>query len=248
MKYILSFLMVAVLTVSSSAQRTELSFRLNSGLGSFSGESTKKSTFMIYSLIDKDGHSNSPYGSKFGASYGVSLNLARVLDSRLKFGAELGAEMLQSKTEIYQVYQHGTSADNATFQANGETLMNSGFLNIFPNVGYRVMLEEFLLDIDVGLDLGYNLGTTEKGFAETESREYETSVDRKTIEIDIRPRVQIGISSKTVGAYVGYSKGLSNYLKDYVGGSNGAYQDVIRFGVYYTLKLRGRDYLRFRRR
>ena len=156
--------------------------------------------------------------------------------------------MLKSKTEIFQVFQHGTSADNGTFEADGESYMNSGFINLFPNIGYRALFEDFMLDIDIGVDLGYNIGTTEKGFAETESREYETSVDRKTINMDVRPRAQLGISFNTIGGYIGYSKGLTNYLADYVGGSNGAYKNVIRIGIYYTLKLKGKDYLKFRRR
>jgi hypothetical protein len=249
MKNILLIFVFLFVAIQSFGQRTELSIRLNSGLSNFSGEFTKETTLMTYSLVDENGHvESSYYAALYGPVYGLSLNLSRVLDSRLKFGAELGFELLKSKMEIDQVFQHGSSAENSIFDAEGQVYINSGFVNLFPNVGYRILFEDFYVDIDVGVVLGYNLLTDEKGSAETELREYKTTDDRKTIDLDMRPRAQIGITFNNVGGYVGYSKGLTNYLKDNVGGSEGAYQDVIRAGVYYTIKLKGRDYLKFRRR
>lgn len=96
--------------------------------------------------------------------------------------------------------------------------------------------------------MGYCTGITERGFAETENREYDTTLERKTIDWDVRPRIQTALSVRNTGGYIGYSKGLVSYSSGAFGGAKEAYQNVIRFGIFYTWRLRGPDHLIFRRR
>jgi hypothetical protein len=92
------------------------------------------------------------------------------------------------------------------------------------------------MDITAGLDVNYCLKATEKGNATTANgTEYRTSLDRKTISTDIRPRFQMSINYKKAGAYLGYSHGFANYKSGYVGGVNECYARLIRFGLTYQL-------------
>ena len=224
-----------------------MSFRLNSGLSKFSGESAQSSTFMFYNIVQEDGHINSPYGNQFGILYGASITGARITESQFKYGAELGYEMLSSKAEIESVYVHGTS-QNANIDAEGGVFLNSNFITLFPHAGYRFLFPHGHWDIDAGLEVGYCLDITEEGTAITELREFETSLARKTIDWDLRPRIQASITYQNFGTYAGFSKGLVNYQSAVGGNANSAYSNIIRFGLLYEWRLKGEDYLKFRYR
>ena len=57
------------------------------------------------------------------------------------------------------------------------------------------------------------------------------------MDFDFRPRVQLSSNFNKFGVYVGYSKGLRNYLNGYVGGGAvEGYASLIRFGLTYQLK------------
>lgn len=247
MKHFLTTLIVLFLAANVFSQKTEFSLRLNSGVASFSGESAHELTYMLYDIVNEDGHTNNPYGTNYGVSYGVSGNLDRILDAGLKIGADLGFEMLRSQADVTFVTEHGTGV-NRSYDSEGHVNMNSGFINLFPHVGYRLKFSELNVDIDGGADLGYAVDITEKAHAETEERNYETSLDRKTIDFDVRPRIQLGLSGYNFGGYVGYSMGITNYLSDFTEGKEGAYNSIIRAGLFYKWKLRGKDHLRWRRR
>ena len=217
------------------SQKTEYSLRLNSGLFSFSGQSSEASTFINYNLDRNDGYTNNPYGSKSGLSYGISGNISRVTKNNIIFGIDLGYELLRSKIDIEGVREHNRTT-NETVAVEGHTNLNYNFLNTFPNIGYRFVISKINIDFSGGIDFAYCLNTTEKGSATSTTREYNTTRDRKTIETELRPRIQIGIYRGNVGAYFGYSKGLRNYKSGYVGGVNEAYGNLIRFGLKYKIK------------
>ena len=121
--------------------------------------------------------------------------------------------------------------------ASGETFLNSNSLNLNPFGGYRFNINKFPLDLVGGFDIGSLLDTREKGNATaTDGVEYSTSLDRKTIKMDFRPRIQISTDYKKLGLYLGYSIGLVNYMEDYIGGVNEAYSKIIRFGLTYQIK------------
>jgi len=119
--------------------------------------------------------------------------------------------------------------------ATGKTNLNSSFLNLFPSIGYQFSNSSLNFYFDGGIDFGYCLNAEEKGYAKSESREYETIRDRKTINLDIRPRIQLGIQKNKIGGYIGYSKGLKNYKSGFIGGTNEAFSEIIRIGLTYQL-------------
>jgi len=87
------------------------------------------------------------------------------------------------------------------------------------------------------LGLAFCLTAEENGNATAENgTTYSTSLDRKTTTTDIRPRLQISTGYKNSGIYLGYSFGQSNYKAGYVGGTNEAYAEFLRFGFTYLLK------------
>lgn len=120
--------------------------------------------------------------------------------------------------------------------AKGSSYLNTSFINLHPHVGHRFALKDMSLDVTGGLDIGYILKAQEKGSAKDQNGvKYTTALDRKNIDTDLRPRVQLGLKKNVVGAYVGYAYGLQNFLQGYVGGSPNASSRFIRFGLTYQL-------------
>ena len=66
--------------------------------------------------------------------------------------------------------------------------------------------------------------------------EYSTSINRKTINIDVSPKIQLSTEFKKFGLIIGYSTGLANYKEGYDGGTNIVYSKNINFGISYKLK------------
>jgi len=215
-------------------QKIEKIIALNSGLFSFYGKSAESTSSINYNEISQDGYTNNPYGNKYGFSYGISANITKITKTNLRLGIDFGYEVLISRIDIKAVWQHGDNI-NETISATGKSNLNSSFLNLFPSIGYQISNSFFNIFLDGGIDFGYCLKSLEKGNAYSKTREYETYRDRKTVELDVRPRIQIGIQKNKVGGYIGYSKGLTNYKSGYIGGTNEAYSEMIRMGITYKL-------------
>jgi hypothetical protein len=123
------------------------------------------------------------------------------------------------------------------YGASGQTFLNYNFLNLSPQLGYRMVSMGVSLDLTVGLDMAYCLKTTEKGNATaTNGTAYTTSQDRKTIKSEMRPRIQLAAGDHKTGVYFGYSHGFANYQSGSIGGINEAYARLIRFGLTYKLR------------
>ena len=230
---ILTILLIA-LGLNVFGQSNEYSFRLNTGLSNFSGASAESTERINYNLDKEEGYTNNPYGNKFGFSYGLSFNLTKVTKSNLRLGIDLGYEAIGSKIAIDGVFLRNNSV-NETISATGKTRLQSNLINLFPSIGYQISNSSYRVYLDVGFDIGYILNTTEKGIAKTTERDYETNRDRGTINLDVRPRFQIGISKNKYGGYIGFSKGLVNYKTGFVGGTNETFINYIRFGLTYQL-------------
>jgi hypothetical protein len=219
-------------------QHTEYRISLNSGLFSFKGKSAASTSYISFgeSLITP--YTNNPYGSQKGLCYGLSGNVKRVTKKNIIFGIDLGYERLRSQIAINRIDYITTpvSSYRALFSATGKTFLNYDFLNCQPFVGYRVHLKPLSFDITGGVDIGRCLKAMEKGSAEAiNGITYKTSVDRKTIKTDIRPRVQLSADYHQFGVYAGYSYGQVNYKTGYDGGVNESYSRILRFGVSYRL-------------
>ena len=161
--------------------------------------------------------------------------LQRVSKHHFITGINLGYELLASKTSIGEIAGY---TGNTTYQygASGSTALKFNFINLHPYVGYRFTLSQISLDLTGGFDVAHCLSTNEDGSAEdVNGKSYTTSLDRKTIKTDIRPRVQMAANFRRLGVYAGYSYGLRNYKAGYVGGINQCQARLVRFGVTYRI-------------
>jgi hypothetical protein len=224
------------------AQKTELRVSLNSGLFSFSGQSAERTSQLNIYNQSNSGYTNNPYGSKNGLCYGFSLNLKRITKQNTIYGLDFGYETLRSKISINIVSGDfvsifmGNPIPMGGKVASGETFLNSNLLNLNPFVGHRFNSKKFPIDLVGGFDIGYVLSSKEIGNATAvDGTKYSSSVGRKTINIDFRPRIQVSTDYKKIGLYLGYSLGLVNYKSGYVGGTNEAFSKLIRFGITYKI-------------
>lgn len=234
-KIILTIIGLCFLKISYG-QKTEFRISLNSGLFSFTGKSAGSISFINYSDEGKSGYTNNPYGSKNGLGVGLSGNIKRISKRNFILGVDLGYELLRSKIQINGISGY---SGNSTYNldAKGETFLNNQFINLAPFVGYRLSANKINLDFTGGIEIGYFLSSRENGSATaSDGTTYVTSVDRKDIKIDIRPGIQLAANYRKVGAYVGYSFGVSNYKSGNIGGSNACYSRLSRFGLTYQLK------------
>jgi hypothetical protein len=220
--------------ISVNGQSSDVCIKLNSGFFFFSGASSVKSGMINYNLDKEDGYTNNPYGKNSELAYGLSLDLVRVTKSKFIFGVDLGYEILKSRININSIWLHGDN-NTESINADGKTTINHNFVNIFPYFGRRFVYSNFDIDLNLGLDFGYLTKATEKGSAKSDLREFSTSRDRKYIDFDIRPRLQIMFSKNKYGGYVGYSRGFVNYKSGFVGGTNLVFSNLFRFGLSYKL-------------
>lgn len=226
-----------VLSVFIFSQKTELRASLNSGLLSFKGNSAENVSFINSST--SNAYTNNPYGTISDLGLGISLNYKYILTNNLFFGADLGYENLKSKLNINQVIIYGGFAPPyyIPLEANGKTNIIFNNFNIEPFLGYRIPIEKINFDVTGGVDFGFILSAKEKGSAfASDGKTYATSLDRKTISMDFRPRIQLDINYQKFGVFLGYSFGIVNYYKDYDGGNPEAKSKILRFGLTYQIK------------
>lgn len=227
---ILASLAVFLIPLSLKAQQWEIRANLNSGFYSFRGDGAES-----VSRISGTTYTNNPYGSKGGLSYGLSFNARRVAKSNFIFGADLGYEMLRSKVDLKYFDVIGDIASDF----EGRTYLNTSFINLFPYMGRRFTVSKQTFDLVGGLDVGYVLSSREKGSARSIDNaqfEIETSVDRKNVKSDFRPRIQLSTDVGKIGFYVGYAHGLKNYTANYDGMNRETYSRMWRIGLSYRLK------------
>jgi hypothetical protein len=227
--------MVLIFT-ALSGQKTEYRLGFSSGLFSFSGKSAQTTSFINYSEPSNTGYTNNPYGSQQGLCYGLLANMKRVSKKKFVFGIEAGFERVKSVINITLVNNYdGMSATQ--FPVEGKTYLAFNFINFQPFAGYRFVSKRLAFDLTAGVDLAYCLQAKENGNATAENgTTYNTSLDRKTITTDIRPRLQISTGYKNFGVYLGYAFGQTNYKSGHIGGTNEAYAEFLRFGLTYLLK------------
>ena len=235
MKRILITLISIILLMQINAQQTEYSVKLNSGLFSFSGQSAQNTAFIVYNTTNDNAYTGNPYGSLGGLSYGMSGTVNRITKNNIIFGIDLGYEILKSKVNIDSIWISDRT-NSQMIEANGKTFLNNRFINLYPSIGYRFKSSNLTFDISGGIDIGYNLGSTEKGNASSGTNTYKTNRDRTNIKSDFRPRLEFGISKNKLGLYIAYSKGIKNYLSGMLCGSADAYGNVFRFGIKYKIK------------
>lgn len=237
MQKTLLFLISLLLLTNVTAQKTDFSIALNSGLLAFSGASAKKTTSinLDFGNTHSTGYTNNPYGAKFGMGYGVSTNLKRITKDNIVIGFGLAYEKLRSKVSIDRIVLGG---DTTTFPniASGQTYLRLNCLNFNPQFGYRFYFNKLTFDIVGGFDIRYILGANEKGRAiDNDGIIYTTARDRKTINVDFHTNTQFWVYYRKIGFSLCLSQGFINYRAGFLGGTNECYARVIRFGLVYRL-------------
>jgi hypothetical protein len=230
MKHFYLFLFIILIPLSSMAQQLEVRASLNSGFYSYRGSGAES-----VSRINGTSHTNNPYGSKGGLSYGLSLNLKKVTKSNFIFGADLGYEMLRSKVKLEYFDVIGDIAS----QFEGKTYLNTSFINLFPFLGGRFNISKQAFDLVGGMDIAHVLSVKEKGDAKSiDNAQFhiQTSRDRKNMKMDLRPRIQLSTDFGKMGLYAGYAHGVRNHQANLIGMDVEAYSRMWRFGVTYRLK------------
>lgn len=226
-------LLIAILSSTLSlliAQTSEYGFSLNSGLFSYYGDTPGTSSIIEINESFNTVYTINPYGTKSGLSIGLSAFFQDISENGFIWGFEGGYDLLKSKINIDKVHEVGFVVNE--YDAKGETQLESQFLKLFPYLGYRMNLGKMNVDVNLGIEMGYCLKMMEKGEA-TDFRdwEYTTLVDRRTINFDYGPRVQVDLWYNDVGLHVGYSIGLANYLAEQDGANMSAYSNYMRFGL-----------------
>lgn len=221
--------------ISAFGQSTELSIHLNSGLSSFGGESAGESTFInINENPSIDNYTNNPYGKKMGLSYGLAAQVQRVTENKSILGLQAGFEMLRSKIDIERIEGY---FDLRIHTAEGQTVLQNTFANIYPNFGHRFMFKSVALDLTAGPEIAFFLNSKEKGEAtEIGGNVVTTDYERNHPTADVRGRFALTAKYQQFGISLGYSYGLTNYTRNMEGGDRENFARLIRFGFAYTLK------------
>jgi hypothetical protein len=236
MKQLILFFTFLLLLTNLLGQKTELRGALNSGMFSFSGHSSGKTTSINWNDRTNSGYTNNPYGSESALCYGFSFNIKRVTKKHLILGFDLGYECLRSKISIDKIDGYdGISVYQ--YSAKGKTFLDNYFLNFNPFLGYRILSKNISFDFTGGIEAGYCLHTIEKGTATgSNGNGYSTSRDNTSVKIDIRPGFQIAAYYHKFGLYTGYSSGLVNYRMYVIGdGIWESFSRLVRFGVTYRI-------------
>jgi len=241
MRHFLLTVITLTLFGNVSGQKIEFSASLNSGLFSFIGGYAVKTTF-----LQTGSNSIGPaiignsLGAKGGLCHGGSVNFKRIIQKKYFFGVDLGYEVLRSRAEITQVYEHtpnpsGSGFTSVVLNITGNAFTNNSFINTNPFVGYRCKYKQTNFDLIAGMDIGYYLKVSERGNAKkTDGTNYEIDYSNvyKNINFDFRPRFQVSSNYKKLGVYFGYAYGVSSYdpMNLHIRTSR-----LIRFGLSYQL-------------
>lgn len=232
--------LIGVFCLSYTFAQTEINLALNSGLFSYRGSSAEKTSFMNHvSSNVNNTYTNSIFGAKNAISYGLSVNLKQLLfKNRFILGLDVGVERLRSKVSIDRIsgYNVSITPSNYNYSASGESFLNTDFINLHPNIGYRMHANQVKFDLTAGFDVGFITKATEKGSAVDKNGTTYTSLqDRKGLKTDLRARFELAATYKKAGIYAGYAHGLSNYMNGWIGGSPEATSKFIRFGLTYRI-------------
>ncbi len=236
MKRVAIFSFMIFIVSVSYGQQNEYSIQLNSGLFSFRGIDAAHNSVILGSSSFGGYYTNDPYGAHSAISVGLSLQAQRITRANLVFGAQLGYERLRSKVFIDKVYVSEDIINPEAVEAKGKTILNLDFITLYPHFGKRFHVGAVYLQMTLGTDLGFGLGSREHGKATTVNGvEVTTDRERSVPDLDFRLRGDITAYYKSYGIYTGYSSGLTNYKADLIGSNQKVYARFWRFGLTYKL-------------
>ncbi len=215
------------------AQQTQISFQAGSGLFSFGGESATRTSFInLGGTPSISSYTNNPYGESSGFSYSFGVQLQKFAPGNFIYGLQLSYESLASRLSIDYA-----SGDIPWVVREGETILRSNFINLFPSIGQRVNLikgidSDFLLGADLALGLS---GKEKYNFTTTEGDESSGSNSRDIPNLDFRPRIEFVNYYKNVGLSIGYSYGVRNFQDGLDGANREVYSRYLRLALNFRL-------------
>ena len=215
------------------AQNTEFSLHATSGYFGYRGASAASSSAIIVSDVAQiPSYTNSPYGQRFTLSYGGAGQVQRVTAHNLVLGAQVGYEWLRSRVKVTEVYTGRGLPTSVT----GHTELINRFVNTHLFLGRRFTVKSVSLDATLGPELGWRRNTREKGEASGSNVFIRTDLERNSYaDLDVRGRANLTAYYRQLGLSVGYSYGLTDYKRNYVGGVNDLTSRMLRVGAVYRL-------------
>jgi len=222
---LLSFLLLTQLY----AQKFEVLILANSGLFHYSGNGTASTSFINYTQGSSGSYPNYSFGNKNGLSYGVAAQGQYIAKCGFIAGLQAGYDVLRSKADI-------TAVDGAeilpflnTFSSStlvkGSSVVQNEFINLTPFVGYRLPIQKINVDLLIGLDLPFGVGSYEKSSSTAaDGTVYKTDVNYGKGGFDLRDRFGIAVSYHRYGITASYAHGLINHSADLLDDSPTVYE------------------------
>ena len=232
-------------TITTHAQKVDVSIQANSGLFNFSGSETQSSSYILkyYQANGSSGnYTTNLYGNRVAFSYGIALQTQYVAKSGFIAGLQGGYDILRSKTNVTAV-----QSDQIIYTFNiltpypgvspaaGSAYFQNQFINLNPYFGYRFHIKKVSLDVVGGTDIGINTGSYDKAKAISENEIYTVDLKKPNAPTDWRAKLALVAYYNKFGVDVSYAYGFTNY--DTQGGSNPleAHSRLLRFGVSYRI-------------
>jgi hypothetical protein len=237
-KHIVTVLIFQAITFSSFCQKTEFNLNVYSGLFSYTGNGTARTSTINYGIYTPIPYTSNVYGNKPGFSISFGGQAMSVTRSNVLYGAGLSYDLLESKIEINKVQYSPeivVAGQSYLYDANGSTKLNNTYLNLNPFIGRRFLKNGMTIDLSSGFDIGICLKSVEKGSAKVTATNdvISTNVKHPHPSIDFRPRIQLKAGYKRTGIIIGYSPGLTNYQSSK---SAKAYTSFLRLGFSYRIR------------
>jgi hypothetical protein len=220
-------------------QKMEYSAQLNSGLSRFSGESATKNTTIGVSQTGPwqvDANTQNPYGSRYNATYGASLQGQYVTAGGFLLGAQAGYEQLRSRATIDRVTGIAGPSSSMSQPADGKAVILANSINLQPYLGWRLLQGVTELDLTLGSDIALNQQQKERSEATTENGdEFKVKNEYGILQTDFRPRLGLTGYRGHFGVSLSYAHGIRNHRGQWDGFNSRLYTQVIRLGLLYRL-------------
>jgi hypothetical protein len=226
------------------AQKFEVSVLANSGLFHYSGNGTTSASFINYTQGSSNSYPNYSFGNKNGFSYGAAVQAQFVAKCGFISGLQAGYDVLRSTADITAVDGavilpfYNTFSSNTT-PVKGSSVVQNEFINLNPFVGYRLPIKTINIDLLIGLDLPFGVGSYEKSSSTAaDGTVYKTYVNYGKGAFDLRDRFGIAASYHRYGLTASYAHGLINHSADLMDDSPTVYEahsELLRFGISYRI-------------
>ena len=232
MKQTISTLLILFFFTPVFAQKTEFKIAFNANLSAFNRDAVKESYSDAYTTsVNPHCYTHNPYGSSYRLGYGASAGASYIFKNNRLVGLDAGYEVFKSRVAVNETLEITDSVDIPHF-GKGESILTTNIINLFPHAGYRFKGAAVNVDLLLGADVGFVLSSKAKGEVDaSDGAKFYPSRNMKSINTDLRPRLQLAVDYKKLGIYAGYSLGLADYKKDQ--GQKKASLRIIRFGITY---------------